>query len=183
MLLVFALLFALLGIASFANLGYIYAKAEFAQYLMKDAWTDAQQSGQYQRPWWWADTHVLGKISYLDSQHYILEGESGRNLAFGPSLMANTSSLDAVGNTVIVGHRDTHFKQLQYLISGDIINIESLGGNVSYEVQESAVIKHDDIGVLAHSDMNMLTLVTCYPFDSILANPELRYVIRAIALK
>jgi sortase A len=31
-------------------------------------------------------------------------------------------------------------------------------------------------------DQSSLTLITCYPFDSVLPNPTHRYVVRAIAI-
>ena len=161
---------------------YIHIKAQVAQILMASAWEQGKQTKVPQKPWPWADTTVIGKISYLKRSYYVLSGESGRNLAFGPSLMSASSALSERGNSVIAAHRDTHFKALQYLQLGDEIKIEHFGGTRRYKVSEAMVVSSNDVGIMAASNVSMLTLITCYPFNTLHAEPSLRYALRAIAI-
>ncbi|WP_371195683.1 class GN sortase [Glaciecola sp. SC05] len=176
-----ALTVFILGLVFLMKGTYIQLKAALAQHLMANTWQESQHTGILRAPWPWADTEVVGKLQYLNQEQFVLAGESGRNLAFGPTLMSASSSLDEHGNTVIVGHRDTHFRELQHLALGDTILVHSILGKTLYEVTEHAVIKHTDVAVLAPTDVSVLTLITCYPFSSITADPNLRYVVRAIA--
>lgn len=178
---VFAAVSLILGVALLLQGSYIQLKAQLAQHLMGNAWQQTLQTGYPRAPWPWADTEVIGKIQYRDNEHYILSGESLRNLAFGPALMATTSPLNHQGNAVIVGHRDTHFSDIQYLEMGDIIVVKSTFGVREYTVSERAIIRNTDVGVLAPTAAPALTLISCYPFNSVLADPALRYVIRALA--
>jgi sortase A len=161
---------------------YIHAKASLAQILMASAWEQGKQTNIPQKPWPWADTVVIGKIQFLNQSDYILAGESGRNLAFGPSLMSASAPLSALGNSVIIAHRDTHFADVQFLQPGDLIELEYITGARRYEVTDSLVITSTDIGVMAASNEAMLTLITCFPFTSIEANPHLRFALRAVAV-
>lgn len=177
-----ACLICLLGIILLSKGSYILLKAELAQVLMSSTWDKTQQSGSVHKPWPWADTKVLGKLRFLQHTQYVLEGESGRNLAFGPALMSMSAPLNETGNSVIVGHRDTHFTDIQDLKIGDLITLESVKGKTVYTVSEFAVINSTDTRVLANIDEAVLTLITCYPFNSVNANPTLRYVVRAVAV-
>ncbi|MFC4701634.1 class GN sortase [Glaciecola siphonariae] len=182
------LLVFLSGIGFIANGTYTILKAELAQVLMHKAWMKGLYQGHAQAPWSWADTKVIGKIRYLEDEYFILSGESGRNLAFGPALMSASAPLDKQGNSVIAGHRDTHFSALKHLKTGDIIELEYIQSDLAhsakrqYEVLQTMVLEQDRMDVLNGSDHALLTLITCYPFDSVLANPKNRYVIRAAAI-
>src|SRR5437870_11780628 len=51
-------------------------------------------------------------------------------LAFGPGLVSGTAVPGAPGVAVVTGHRDTHFRFLQHLKSGDEIVVETRGGQI-----------------------------------------------------
>ena len=104
----------------------------------------------------------------------VLAGASGRILAFGPGLIDGTAMPGNAGMSVIIGHRDTHFRFLRDLLPGDALRMTDRNGrNHEFTVRERRVV-HKNKALLA-MDRDGLTLVTCYPFDSVAANTPLRY--------
>ena len=161
---------------------YIHAKAILAQYLLERSWQQSQP-GQALKPWPWADTYPVAKmrVARLQWQAVILQGTSGAALAFGPGHMIASALPGEFGNSVIAGHRDTHFAILKSLQLGDLIEIERVDGElVSYSVIDTKVVHERDMSVVAALDEAALTLITCYPFDATLPGGPLRYVVRAI---
>jgi sortase A len=82
------------------------------------------------------------------------------------------------GNVGLAGHRDTFFRPLKDLRIKDEIQFSTLKGNFKYEVESLRVVEPNDVGVLAPSGENVLTLVTCYPFYYVGPAPK-RFVVRA----
>jgi sortase A len=82
------------------------------------------------------------------------------------------------GNVGISGHRDTFFRPLKDLKINDEIQFSTLNGDFRYVVESLTIVDPSNVGVLAPSSENQLTLVTCYPFFYIGAAPK-RFVVRA----
>jgi len=111
----------------------------------------------------------------------VLDGVSGRTLAFGPGHVPGTPRPGRPGNTVLSGHRDTHFRFLARLRHGEQLVLDTLdGGSRRYRVVGGQVVDERAIGVLADTEVSRLTLVTCYPFDAVLPGGPLRYVVTAL---
>ena len=106
-----------LGFWQLGHGAYIPAKAWVAQELMQQAWRRARDGDQQPRPWPWADTWPVARLSAKggDIELIVLAGESGRTLAFGPGHLSASVLPGQQGNSVIAGHRDTHFQFLQLL--------------------------------------------------------------------
>ncbi|MFT4937254.1 MAG: sortase A [Paraglaciecola sp.] len=168
-----------LGIFQFGSGMYIFAKAHLAQYLIAIAWDDTLAHKTQQKPWAWADTYPVAKLSLAEQTLYVLAGSSGRTLAFAPGHMSATSLPGETGNSVIVGHRDSHFRILKDLQKGDIIKVQTSQGQKEYRVSTLRIAHQSQVHLVQQSEHNLLTLITCYPFDSLLPKPELRYVVRA----
>lgn len=166
----------------FASSGYIHAKALLAQYLIADAWVESLETGSAQAPWRWADTHPVAKLTVGQETAYVLAGASGRNLAFGPGHMSGTALPGENGNAVISGHRDTHFSVLESVEIGDIIATQTAKGEHRYRVSEVRIVHQSQMEVTQSGIDNTLTLITCYPFNGVDPNPELRYIVRAVLL-
>jgi len=60
------------------------SKAWLSQVLIRQAWQQTLLDKQQHRPWSWADTYPVARLQVprLAVSSYILEGSSGRNLAF-----------------------------------------------------------------------------------------------------
>jgi sortase A len=82
------------------------------------------------------------------------------------------------GNVGLAGHRDTFFRSLKDLKIDDEVELSTLAGNFKYEVESLRVVDPENVGVLAQSGHNVLTLVTCYPFYYVGPAP-MRWIVRA----
>jgi sortase A len=82
------------------------------------------------------------------------------------------------GNVGLAGHRDTFFRSLKDLKIRDEIQVSTPQGVFQYEVVSLRVVEPENVGVLAPSGENVLTLVTCYPFNFVGAAPK-RWIVRA----
>ena len=179
----FALLAALvIGTACLIHGGWIHAKALLAQKLIGAAWQRSQAGERDVRPWFWADTRPLAKLTFGrgSAELIVLEGSSGRNLAFGPVHDPASVLPGKPGNSVIAGHRDTHFRVLKDLKSGDPVHVELLDGTrLSFIVVDLRVADSRQARIVLDAERPRLTLVTCYPFDAMNAHTPLRYVVTA----
>lgn len=164
---------------------YIYAKAQLAQYLLASAWEESKQTQQPVKPWPWADTWPIARLQVpkLKVDLIVLAGDSGRTLAFGPGHNFGSVLPGDIGNSIISAHRDTHFEFLQNLSIGDEIIIENQKGVTKrFKVSNTHVIDSRDAYIPIDFDNAALTLVTCFPFDSITTGGPLRFVVVAVEL-
>lgn len=171
-----------LGFWQLGQGAYIPAKAWLAQELMQRAWQQASVAGDRQPPWPWADTWPVARLSAMAGQVdlIVLAGGSGRTLAFGPGHLSASALPGEPGNSVIAGHRDTHFSFLRDLEPGDPILVERIDGRqFLYQVIGTDVVDSRRGSLVLDTDAPMLSLVTCYPFDAAEAGGPLRFVVTA----
>jgi sortase A len=170
------------GSLQVASAGWIHAKALIAQKLIAYSWDRSRDGGLPRRPWPSADTRPIARMT-VPSHHvdlYVLEGASGRSLAFGPGHVSGTAKPGSWGNAVIVAHRDTHFSFLRDLAPGEEIVVESAQSAITrYRVREVTIVDKGETRVLDAADAAQLTLITCYPFDAVLPGTSMRYVVIA----
>jgi sortase A len=187
-----------------SNGAYMWAKAQLAQVLIASAWQNSvhvaeantlshntKQTREEQaittKPWPWADTYPVAKLtlpsqltgSLSEDTLYVLAGASGRTMAFGPGHMSATPLPFEGGNSVITGHRDTHFAALQYLNNGDPIGVQTLKAQGQYRVTATFIVHQSQTHIIESQGADQLTLITCYPFNSMIPNPTMRYVVSA----
>ena len=179
--LVVAALFAL----GFWNLGqgaYIPAKAWLAQELMQRAWLRVTAGEDRAAPWPWADTWPVARLRAKSHgvDLIVLAGGSGRTMAFAPGHLGASAMPGEAGNSIIAGHRDTHFAFLRDVEVGDLIGVETTRrqGHL-YEVVDVEIVNSRNGSLVLDSGQPMLSLVTCYPFDALDAGGPLRYVVTA----
>lgn len=171
-----------LGFWQLGEGAYIPAKAWLAQELMQRAWERAAQGSDRPAPWPWADTWPVARLRALggDIDLIVLAGGSGRTLAFGPGHLSASAMPGQPGNSVIAGHRDTHFSFLQRLAVGEALTLETADGRLHlYEVTDIDVVDSGRSSLLLDTDESILSLVTCYPFDALEPGGPLRYVVTA----
>lgn len=175
---------AFTGLTAFGSGLYIYAKAAAGQALLHWAWSRSATTGAPVKPWPWADTHPVARLRVpgLDVDEFVLAGASGRTLAWGPGHLDESAPPGAAGNTVLSAHRDTHFRFLQRVVPGDAIVIElPTGGSRNYRVREVFIADASSLRIPRDTAVPTLTLVTCYPFDTLVPGGPLRYVVVAEA--
>ncbi len=171
-----------LGFWQLGQGAYIPAKAWLAQELMQRAWTRGTKGSAQPVPWPWADTwpvaRLVAKSGNVDL--IVLAGGSGRTLAFGPGHLSASSLPGEIGNTVIAGHRDTHFSFLRDVEVGELLVIETVSGEKHlYEIFNIDVVDSRRSSLLLDTDTAILSLVTCYPFEAIDPGGPMRYVVTA----
>jgi sortase A len=108
----------------------------------------------------------------------VAEGIDKTTLQRAVGHIPGTALPGQLGNVGLAGHRDTFFRPLKDLRIKDEVQFSTLKGNFKYEVQSLRVVEPDNVGVLAPSGENVLTMVTCYPFDYVGAAPK-RWIVRA----
>jgi sortase A len=160
---------------------WIPAKAELAQWLLKDAWQKTLLDGGKQKPWSWADhwpvARLLAPAAGIDQ--IVLEGDSGNVLAFAPG-HSSQSAMPGSGSAVVIsGHRDTHFSFLKDLQQGQQLHLQTVKGDFHYAVMQTQIVDSRMTRLTPHLTDEQLVLVTCYPFDSPVAGGPLRYVVTA----
>ena len=176
------LVLAALGVSFFTYGAYIPAKAVLAQYLINDAWNDSIRSGGSQKPWRWADMHPVMKLSSEKHKQelIVLSGDKGNSLAFAPGHNLSSYMPNQGGTTVISAHRDTHFEFLQDVSISDVFELTDRNNKtMSYKVSNIKIIDATKQDISIHSNQDELKMITCYPFDAIVARGPLRYVVTA----
>jgi LPXTG-site transpeptidase (sortase) family protein len=123
---------------------------------------------------------TLGRIeiSRLGVSVLVLEGTSGRTLRRGIGHIDGTSFPGDDGSIGLAGHRDTFFRELRNVRTGDEITLATLVGSRTYRVDAIRVVEPSAVDVLNETGESVLTLVTCYPFDFVGPAPK-RLIVRA----
>ena len=171
-----------LGFWQLGQGAYIPAKAWLAQELMVRAWMRTQEDDDRMVPWPWADTWPVARLSARsgDVDLIVLAGGSGRTLAFGPGHLSASALPGDRGNSVIAGHRDTHFSFLRDIEIGESLLIERIGGRRHlYKVIGIDVVDSRRGSLVLDTDASVLSLGTCDPFEATAAGGPMRYVVTA----
>jgi sortase A len=160
---------------------WIPVKAELAQHLLERSWLRTLAGEPDAKPWPWADTRAVAilEVPRLGQRVIVLEGSSGRNLAFGPTVV-NTTQLDQSADRIVSGHRDTHFSFMKELKIGDLLRLFTTTDTRDYRVSWLEAVDSRRQQLLIDDSIERLTLVTCYPFDAPTAGGPMRWVVTAL---
>jgi sortase A len=118
------------------------------------------------------------RITDLGVALIVVEGVSQQDLTLGPGHIPGTAAPGGPGNVGIAGHRDTVFRPLRLVRKGQIISLATLRGEDRYLVVSTAVVDPSDTQVLRSTGRDIVTLVTCYPFDFVGRAPK-RFIVQA----
>jgi len=124
------------------------------------------------------DTVAKLSIPRLSTDLYVVEGDDDAELRRGPGHLPGTALPGTRGNSVIAGHRDTHFRVLKDIRPGDDIFLETAQGTFRYQVNSTHVVSPSNTASLAPSSNAVLHLITCYPFYWVGSAPK-RFVVEA----
>jgi sortase A len=179
--LLLAFLSAALSLVLLGEGFWIKAKAGLAQILLERAFIQSIATGAPVKPWSWADTWPMARISVprLGVSSIALRGGSGQALAFGPGHLDGTPKPGERGTAVFAAHRDTHFRFLGDLKPGDEIKVTRDDGlTFTYEMTAAEIVRWDQSKIDAGAQGYNLALATCWPLDGTFRGP-LRYVVHA----
>lgn len=160
---------------------WIPVKAGLAQHLLERAWLRTLAGEPDAKPWPWADTHAVAilEVPRLGLREIVLEGSSGRNLAFGPTLV-NHNRLEQTSDRILSGHRDTHFSFLKELKTGDLLRLHTTTEIRDYRVSWQQAVDSRQQSLVIDDSVDRLTLLTCYPFEAAMPGGPLRWVVTAL---
>jgi sortase A len=165
----------------------------YCGYALADAWMFQRREGrdldrllrdrqraEGERPPAIAADGLIGRIEIprLLLSVIVSEGIDKTTLRRAVGHIPGTALPGQPGNVGLAGHRDTFFRPLKDLRIKDEVQISTLRGNFTYEVESLRVVEPENVGVLAQSAENVLTLVTCYPFYYFGPAPQ-RWIVRA----
>ena len=117
-------------------------------------------------------------IPRLGLSAIVIEGAEERELKLGPGHIRGTPLPGHGGNVGLAAHRDTFFRPLRFIRKDDTVNLITHDREYRYKVVSTKIVAPDDVQVLYPTGHEMLTLVTCYPFDFVGAAPQ-RFIVRA----
>jgi sortase A len=125
---------------------------------------------------------VLGRIDVprLGLSYVLLEGTDSRTLDKSVGHVEGTAAVGSAGNISVAGHRNTHFRKLEWIHRDDDIVVTAPNGSrYNYRVEWIRLFKPADIQVLDASHGPAVTLITCFPFEYVGSAP-LRLIVRAL---
>ncbi len=127
---------------------------------------------------------LLGEIEIprIGLSSIILEGTEPGTLRRAVGHIPGTALPGQSGNLCIAGHRDTFFRPLRRVKAGDEVVVKTPTGTVLYRVKSAQVVRPEDAQVLDNTLVDVVTLVTCYPFHFIGTAPK-RFVVRAVRIE
>ena len=108
----------------------------------------------------------------------VIEGVRAATLRRAVGHIPGTAFPGQQGNVGISGHRDTFFRPLRNIRHDDMVTLTTLLGEFRYRVVSTSIVRPDNIAVLAPTENQILTLVTCYPFYFVGPAPT-RFIVRA----
>jgi len=117
-------------------------------------------------------------IPALNLKLPLLQGTDAETLKKGVGHFTQSVLPGETDNCVVSGHRETVFRQLGKLKMGDQLIVQTSAGTFVYEVNGMRIVHADDRTVIVPTDHGVLTMTTCYPFNTPGYYPD-RYIVSA----
>ena len=117
-------------------------------------------------------------IPVLQVKLAIYQGTDAQELKKGVGHFNQSVLPGEKDNCVISGHRETAFRKLGKLKIGDLLIVQTTAGIFTYKVKGMRIVHADDKTVIVPTDHAVLTLTTCYPFNTPGYYPD-RYIVSA----
>lgn len=123
---------------------------------------------------------LIGRIEIkrLGLSVIVVEGTTATALRRAVGHIEGTALPGQPGHIGIAGHRDTLFRSLKDIRQSDVITFTTPSGAYLYRVVSTTITIPTDVAIIEPTLTQVLTLVTCYPFNFIGSAPE-RFIVRA----
>lgn len=155
------------GVAVLGYAAFQYGTMLLEQRHLQALWRAQQKTSSAAKQRSQVALHETGltriSIPSIDLSAIVVEGTDLLSLLMGPGHLSGTALPGDPGNSVVSAHRDTFFRNITDLVPGDHILVEREGHAFTYEVEGFKLVKPSDISVVAPTDDNRLTLITCDP--------------------
>lgn len=131
-----------------------------------------------------AEGDTIGSLTIpaLKQELPILQGTGEQELQKGVGHFTQSVLPGEEDNSVLSGHRETVFRQIGNLKMGDLLIVKTSAGIFSYEVNGTRIVHEDDKTVIVPTEHAVLTLTTCYPFNTPGYSPD-RYIVSAALVR
>lgn len=179
-------IFLTLGLCALGYVGFVFLDAHFYQQKVKQQFQANSASGgntpaaniNSMMPI--ADGTVFARIEIprLKLDNVVIEGVSDSDLRRAVGHIPGTALPGNAGNVGVAGHRDTFFRPLRNIQTGDEIMLTTSRGSYEYRVKSTEVVKPERSDVLKPAPQPELTLVTCFPFYFVGSAPD-RFIVHA----
>ena len=119
------------------------------------------------------------RIPSIELEAPVFNGTDKVSLNRGVGHVDGSERPGTPGNVAIAGHRDSYFRGLKDVLVGQFMEVETLAGTDQYRISEILIVDPLDTSVLDPTDVDVLTLITCYPFYYVGYAPD-RYIVRGV---
>ena len=123
---------------------------------------------------------LIGRVEIprLDISAVVREGTDSKTLGRAVGHVPSTALPGENGNVAIAAHRDTYFRNVRHIRTGDLIRMVTPQGTYEYQVDSTKIVLPKNVEVLRATAEPTITLITCYPFNFVGSAPK-RFIIRA----
>lgn len=137
--------------------------------IKEDFSGDTSEAGEIIRPKF-GELYAMIKSDALELDIPVYWGSDSQLFERGACQSTDSVLLGEDGNTVISGHEDTFFSELNTLAVGDVITLNTNYGQFTYTVRELIEFQKDNNKYVVPSEETKLTLYTCK--KDILGSPD-----------
>ncbi len=108
------------------------------------------------------------KVKNLTEWMPVVEGDDLSLLSRGIGHHSSTGHPGDSRQIFLSAHRDTHFKELEFVKPGDTILVQTTYGKFEYTVSHTKIVPATQTSVIRTEqlDEDELVLMTCWPFNS-----------------
>lgn len=155
----------ILGVAVLSYVGSEYWAMHREQQALQQRWEEQQRTPPERNASSSTSDDGLTRVSIskINLDLIVIEGTNHRALRLGPGHLQNTPAPGELGNSVISAHRDTFFRHIYELTTGDEIQVRRQGRTYTFQVTGKRIVSPDDLSVIKNTSDARLTLITCYP--------------------
>ena len=136
------------------------------------AWADSRPPAE-------PETLAILRIRRIGLEVPVLEGTDDGTLNRAAGHIEDTAAPGADGNSGIAAHRDGFFRALKDARVGDLLELETRRGALTYRIDSIWIVQPEDVSVLDPTPVAAVTLVTCFPFYFVGSAPQ-RFIVRAV---
>jgi sortase A len=177
---IFSFVLALSSVWQFTNSSLISLENVVTQGLLHTAWVRTQSSGHQVKPWPWAETVPIARLSIpsLNTKHVILDYANQRLPEVAITHANSSIPPGELGNSILNVSQEGYQSFLHLLKPGDALVLESVhSGLWRYQVSTIYVVEKTNTVLIEPSLNRRLTLVSCYRCNQ--QQSRLRYVVVA----
>jgi sortase A len=158
-------------------------REEMPARLIERAWDRRLAGDEGARPWPWLESVPVARLTVpaFNKDFVVMQGASGKVLAFAPGWNEGTSLPGDPGISLISAYSDRHFGFLRNAYPGlEIIVQDQAGREHHYIVQETLIAQDPDIRVPDSAERGTLLLSTSFPFNNWQQGRDMNFVVVAV---